>query len=168
MKKSHRFAHENQRHGGFCYCHYTTSIAAVKTTFSKKNTSSHYFLQYISNSILRNSFFHHIWPLSQHIYHADAAVILPSKTFVFYSREIKQKNDKQLFNGSFIEFIKLIYGAFVMVFSITHRRVNFTKVGFCSMLRYFLRKSLPVICPVTIWGITDREGLWPPDSLQSK
>ena len=39
---------------------------------------------------------------------------------------------------------------FAMVFSITHRCVNFTKVGFCSMLRYLLRKSLQVICPVTI------------------
>ena len=46
MKKSHRVAHENQRRGGFCYYHYTTFIAAVKITFSKKNTSSHYFLQY--------------------------------------------------------------------------------------------------------------------------
>ena len=39
---------------------------------------------------------------------------------------------------------------FAMVFSITHRCVNFTKVGFYSMLRYLLRKSLQVICPVTI------------------
>jgi len=30
---------------------------------------------------------------------------------------------------------------FAMVFSITHRCVNFTKVGFCSILRYLLRKS---------------------------
>lgn len=44
MKKSHRVAHENQRRGGFCYYHYTTFIAAVKIPFSKKNTSSHYFL----------------------------------------------------------------------------------------------------------------------------
>ena len=47
MKKSHRVAHENQRRGGFCYYHYTTFIAAVKIPFSKKNTSSHYFLQYM-------------------------------------------------------------------------------------------------------------------------
>ena len=40
--------------------------------------------------------------------------------------------------------------AFAMVFSITHRCVNFTKVGFCSILRYLLRKSPQVICPVTI------------------
>ena len=39
---------------------------------------------------------------------------------------------------------------FAMVFSITHRCVNFTKVGFCSILRYLLRKSPQVICPVTI------------------
>ena len=39
---------------------------------------------------------------------------------------------------------------FAMIFSITHRCVNFIKAGFCSMLRYLLRKSLPVICPVTI------------------
>ena len=57
---------------------------------------------------------------------------------------------------------------FAMVFSITHRCVNFTKEGFCSMSRYFLRKSPQVICPVTIWGITDKGSLWPPDSLQSK
>ena len=60
MKKSHRVAHENQRRGGFCYYHYTTFIATVKIPFSKKNTGSHYFLQYIINSVLRNSFFHHI------------------------------------------------------------------------------------------------------------
>jgi hypothetical protein len=46
-KKPHRVAHENQRRGGFCYYHYTTFIATVKIPFSKKNTSSHYFLQYI-------------------------------------------------------------------------------------------------------------------------
>lgn len=40
--------------------------------------------------------------------------------------------------------------AFAMTFSITHRCANFTKAGFYSMLRYLLRKSLPVICPVTI------------------
>ena len=39
---------------------------------------------------------------------------------------------------------------FAMVFSITHRCVNFTKEGFCSMSRYLLRKSPQVICPVTI------------------
>lgn len=39
---------------------------------------------------------------------------------------------------------------FAMVFSITHHCVNFTKAGFCSMLRYLLRKSPQVICPVTI------------------
>ena len=39
---------------------------------------------------------------------------------------------------------------FAMVFSITHRCVNFTKACFCSMLRYLLRKSPQVICPVTI------------------
>ena len=58
--KDHRVAHENQRRGGFCYYHYTTFIATVKIPFSKKNTGSHYFLQYIINSVLRNSFFHHI------------------------------------------------------------------------------------------------------------
>ena len=46
--------------------------------------------------------------------------------------------------------------AFAMVFSITHRCVNFTKAGFCSMSRYLLRKSPQVICPVTICGITDK------------
>ena len=40
--------------------------------------------------------------------------------------------------------------AFAMVFSITHRCVNFTKEGFCSRSRYLLRKSPQVICPVTI------------------
>ena len=30
---------------------------------------------------------------------------------------------------------------FAMVFSITHRCVNFTKAGFCSMLRCLLRKT---------------------------
>ena len=39
---------------------------------------------------------------------------------------------------------------FAMVFSITHRCVNFTKEGFCSRSRYLLRKSPQVICPVTI------------------
>ena len=39
---------------------------------------------------------------------------------------------------------------FAMVFSITHRCVNFTKAGFCSILRYLLRKSLRVIYLVTI------------------
>ena len=60
MKKSHRVAHENQRRGGFCYYHYTTFIVAVKIPFRKKNASFHYFLQYIINSVLRNSFFHRI------------------------------------------------------------------------------------------------------------
>ena len=39
---------------------------------------------------------------------------------------------------------------FAMVFSITHRCVNFTKEGFYSRSRYLLRKSPQVICPVTI------------------
>ena len=47
MKKSHRVAHENQRRGGFCYYYYKTFIVAVKIPFRKKNTSFHYFLQYI-------------------------------------------------------------------------------------------------------------------------
>lgn len=40
--------------------------------------------------------------------------------------------------------------AFAMVFSITHRCVNSIKAGYYSMLRYLLRKSPQVICPVTI------------------
>lgn len=39
---------------------------------------------------------------------------------------------------------------FAMVFSITHRCVNSIKAGYYSMLRYLLRKSPQVICPVTI------------------
>lgn len=42
------------------------------------------------------------------------------------------------------------HDGFAMVFSITHRCVNFTKEGFCSRSRYLLRKSPQVICPVTI------------------
>ena len=38
---------KNQRRGGFCYYHYTAFIVAVKIPFRKKNTSFHYFLQYI-------------------------------------------------------------------------------------------------------------------------
>ena len=65
-----------------------------------------------------------------------------------FAEQIKkewQKSDEQ-FNAFYYRRVV----AFAMVFSITHRCVNFTKEGFCSRLRYLLRKSPQVICPVTI------------------
>lgn len=58
-----------------------------------------------------------------------------------------------LFKESGAKFVMPVcehHDGFAMVFSITHRCVNFTKEGFYSRSRYLLRKSPQVICPVTI------------------